>query len=854
MQRTLFFITLKQWRRHKLRLMFTLLGIALGVGVFFAIQTANTTLLSSLTQTIEKMAGKATLQVTANESGVPEEFLDTVRNTPGVLVAEPAIEVIAQAAFETNSTLLVGGVDTTGNQELYEYQFDQKQTEIGDPLVYLSEPFSILISRKFAAAHNLKEEDKLPLYTSQGRKEFTIRGIFEPTGIGTVFDGQIATMDVYSAQFVFNRGRTFDRIDILTDPNVPVETVLENLRRQLPKGVDVDRPASRGKGIENATTAMRQGMVITSFIALLVGLFIIFNSFIISVNQRWKEIGILRSLGVERSQIARMFLVEALVMGIIGSLLGIGSGYFLAIGAIKLTGNMAASIYGFVSTTQPPEIRLPTVLLSLSIGIVASLVAAWLPARSAAQLNPIAALHNIEIRQQKSIIGWKRVTFGTAIIVFSMLMIRVSTAKVGALGQFSYAYLILMGFIIVLPKLASVLAKLMRPVMDSLFGTEGILAVDAMISAPGRTTATVGALMVGLMFVFATGAYVDSYKTTVQGWMDRTISTDLIVKPTKDTARSRTYHLSDSLSQRIARIPGVKRLENVRFTTVPYRNDTAAVITLELEGLFARTHGVIDEGDDPALQGKLIRGEGVFVSRNFEAKWGLGTGGTIQLESPKGLFERPILGISEDYSSDKGTIFMDRALYLAYWQDPAVDFIDVNIKPGVDPIAFKRELEQTLAGTEQVFIYTNREYKQWIMGLIDGFFVLNYMQMAIAILVAAIGIFNTLSISVSERQRELGVIRAIGGLRGQVRKMILLEAVVIALIGLVTGAMCGVLNTYFLVRMGGMITAGFVIPFRFPISLIFITLPIVIIIALIAAWWPSRRATNLKIVEAIGYE
>lgn len=339
-------ITWKQWRQHRLRTLLTVVGIALGVAVYFAVRTANVTLLSSLTLTIEKMAGKATLQIVGNEGGFPESVWETVKDTPGVHVAQPIIEVLANTAFEDESSLMIVGVDMLGDRELREYQFDESGEEIADPLVALAQPDSILISRKFADKYKLKDGDKLPLLTSQGRKEFTVRGIFKPAGIGEIFDGQIAVMDVFNAQFIFNRGRNFDRIDLMNEPDVPVEELKRRLRERLPAAIDVVPPSSRGQGIENSVAAMKIGMTITSFIALLVGVFIIFNSFSISVNQRWKEIGVLRALGVERPNVQKMFLAESVVMGLLGSTFGIVLGFFLAVGAERVMSQIAAQLFG----------------------------------------------------------------------------------------------------------------------------------------------------------------------------------------------------------------------------------------------------------------------------------------------------------------------------------------------------------------------------------------------------------------------------------------------------------------------------------------------------------------------------
>ncbi len=180
----LWLITRRQWRTHSLRVGITTLGIALGVAVFFAIRTANATLLNSLSLTVEKLAGKATLQITEGESGFPEQVLDAVRKTPGVVLAEPVIEVLARTAFGDEGNLLILGVDTTGDERLRDYQFDRTQTRITDPLIYLAQPQSLLVSRAFAERHGLKIGDPLPLFTSQGRKLFTVQGVFQPVGIG----------------------------------------------------------------------------------------------------------------------------------------------------------------------------------------------------------------------------------------------------------------------------------------------------------------------------------------------------------------------------------------------------------------------------------------------------------------------------------------------------------------------------------------------------------------------------------------------------------------------------------------------------------------------------------------------
>jgi putative ABC transport system permease protein len=298
----------------------------------------------------------------------------------------------------------------------------------------------------------------------------------------------------------------------------------------------------------------------------------------------------------------------------------------------------------------------------------------------------------------------------------------------------------------------------------------------------------------------------------------------------------------------------VKRVENIRLTSVPYHGDTATLEAIEMEGFLERAAGAIQGGAGKNLRERLARGEGVLVSRNFAARWRLKVGDPVRLEAPTGALELPILGLLDDYRSEKGTIFMDRALYKNRWGDSAVDFVDVSLVPGTDSETVKREVQRLTSNTTRAFIYTNGEFKHWISGLVDRFFLMNYMQLIIAVLVAMLGIVNTLLISVSERQREIGIVRAIGGLRSQVGKLVLLEAVAVSFAGVLLGALAAVFYTAFLSHTVSGALAGYYIPFNFPWALVLLSLPVVTGASLLAGWWPARRAARMQVIEAIGYE
>ncbi|MEP6569564.1 MAG: FtsX-like permease family protein [Acidobacteriota bacterium] len=846
-------VTIRQWGLHKLRLALTLSGIALGVAVFFAVRTANTTLVGSLSTTVEKLAGQATLQVSAGEASFPQEVVRTVRSTPGVKLAEPVIERVVQTALPDSSSLLVLGMDTSSDLKLYAGEFDQSGLEISNPLAFTERPDSIAVSRAFAERYGLKEGDHFPVYTQRGLQDFTVRGFFKTTGATVVFGGNIALMDIYAAQSAFDRKDRIDRIDIMTEPGTAAETVEQTLRARLPAGLEVAPPDRRGQGLEKAVSAMRLGLFIMSLLALMVGVFIIFNSLSVSVNQRWKEIGVLRAVGVEGSHIQQMFLIEAALLGLVGSALGVIIGFVMARGATRIMSAIVTSMYGLASTPERPTFHWDYALTAFGIGAFASLLATWLPARSASRLHPVMALRNIELQRREGVLGWSRFALGISFIIVGLALTFFSPPGVGLMIHFTYSIMVQFGMVLLLPTLVVWGSRLLRPLMGHLFGAEGLIAIDAAVRMPRRTSATVGALMLGLSFVFSVGAFIHSHKGALNRMIDRCVNADLMIA-TSDQLRSRTYHFNEAQEKRVAALPGVKHLDGLRVTGLAYGSGDIILIARDMGLWFDNSPGLLDEGNEAKARELASHGDGFVISQNHALRTGLTLGDQLRLETPAGPLVRPVVGILEFYYVEKGTVFMDRELYKKYWGDTAVDLILLNLEPGIDRSAFKTEINRAMAGEQRAFIYTSDEYKAWSSRMTDQFFTLTYLEMLIAIFVAAMGLINMLVISVSERQRELGILRAIGGLRGQVRKIVLLEAASIALVGFATGVVAGLFNAYFLVRTAARIIAGFNLRFQFPLSVVLATLPVVLLVALAAAWWTAQRALRLPVVEAIGYE
>ena len=385
-------VTLPYVRRHGLRAALTVAGVALGVAVLVGIRTANSSVVRGFERTVAAIAGRTELQVSAGDAGVPEALLDRVRSLSVVRSASPAIEAVVQTHLRGEGNLLVLAVDLVGDSVIRDYDIDTGDAEIFDPLVFLAQPDSLIVARDFAARNGVGVGDRLSMSTMAGDRTFTVRGLARPGGMAAAFGGAIGVMDIYAAQLVFGRGRTFDRIDILTAEHTSLDAAQDALRRELGPAYAVETPARRGQMLQSLLAGLEVIGTVTSLFALLIGMFVIFSAFSTSVTERRQEIGILRALGATSSQVRRLFLVEGAVAGGLGSLAGVAGGWGAAVLIGGPLGIAAASLTGIQQPPADVALSKEIVLLGLLGGVLSSIAAAWLPARQAAQLDPARAI------------------------------------------------------------------------------------------------------------------------------------------------------------------------------------------------------------------------------------------------------------------------------------------------------------------------------------------------------------------------------------------------------------------------------------------------------------------------------
>jgi len=839
-------------RKHLLRSLLTTAGIVLGVAVFVGMHTANRGVLAAFNQTVDRIAGATQLQVSAGEAGFDETVLERVQALPEVRVAVPVIEAVVNTGLKGQGNLLILGVDMTGDRSLREYDLEAGGDEIiDDPLVFLAQPDSLIVTREFAARNALQTGSRLAMQTMDGEKSFTVRGIMRSGGLASAFAGNIAVMDVYAAQKVFGRGRKFDRIDLAVKDGFSIEQCQTAIRSLVGPGFTVEPPSGRGAQFESLLQVYSAVVNITSLFALFIGMFIIYNSFAIAVTQRRFEIGILRALGATRKQIRALFLGESAVAGLAGSAMGIGAGLLLARGLAGYISHLMEGMYGVADRPEQVSLDPKIFWMALAIGAATSMIAALIPARSAAKVDPVKALQKgkYQVLSEGESRMRRRIAFALAALSVTCLLFGTTSPL------FWVGYLLLVvATLLLTPALALWLARALRIPLKRLRPVEGALAADSLIQAPRRTSATVAALMLSLSLVVALGGMTRASYSSIQEWLDTTLNPDLFVSASENLV-VRSFHFPGAMTGELSAIPGIAEVQAVRNMRITLRGRPTLMVVIEMAKVARRTRGRrVIAGDYDEMHRAAAAGRGVIIAENVANLANIGLGDQLELATPRGMLRLPVVGVLRDYSDQQGTIFLDRSVYLRYWNDDTADVFRIYLTPGVSAKRVKQSILEKFSGQRRLFVLFNQELRAYIMRLLDQWFGITYLQIAIAVLVAVLGIVNTLTVSIADRRRELGVLRAVGGLRRQIRRTLWLEGLAIGAIGLILGFAFGAASLYYQLQVIGRSFSGMPLDYEYPVTIAVLLVPVILLAALGSAIGPAESAVRSSLVEALEYE
>lgn len=844
-------ITWPYVRKHAVRSLLTLLGIAIGVTVFVSMHLANQSIFGAFQDTVNRIAGATQLQITAGEPGIDEDVLDRVQAVKGVRVAVPVIESVVGTGLSGQGNLLILGVDMTGDRTLRDYSLDSAEDAIvDDPLVFLAQPDSLMVTTQFAERNHLQIDSKIPLQTANGVRPFTVRGILKSSGLNSAFGGNLAIMDIYAAQYVFGRGRRFDRIDLAINEGLKVDPVRDELQAMLGPAFQVEPPSSRGASFESMSRIYGFMLKFSSVFALVIGMFIIYNSFAIAVVQRRSEIGVLRALGATRRQIAILFLGESFAAGSIGSFLGVVCGALIARFVAAVIGRLLEAAYGLPRTPTQVEPSPTVIAIAVAIGVLTSVIAAFLPARNAAKVDPVKALQKGRIQILSE--GENRVRTAVA---FSLAVISVVTltASHSLRGLYLAYACIMIGALLLTPRLTLWLSHALRPVMRRLRPVEGALAADSLIGAPRRTSATVAALVFSLALVIGLAGSARSAYVNISQWVNAFLNPDLFIS-TSENLTARNYKFPESMLPDLEAIPGIAEVHMARTARIRYHGDPVLLMSFEAQKQIRRVRRFAVEGNLDQMFAEAAQGNGVILSESFSVLRHVHLGDQLDLPTPQGVIRVPVLGVVREYSDQQGAVLMDRAFFKQWWRDDSVDTFRVYLLPGADSAKVKEAILDKFSDRRRLFVFSNQEVKRYILRLTNQWFSLTWIQISVAILVAVLGIVNSLTVSISDRRRELAVLQAVGGLRNQIRGTIWMEALGVGSISVILGVLLGAIHLYYVVQISYRDYPGMHLDYIYPTAIAAILFPVILVVAFLSSLGPAETAVRGSLVESLEYE
>ncbi len=845
MRTLLRYFTLRYLWSHKLRAFLGISAIALGVALFISSDIATNSVVASVERTMRDLAGKAEWQVSRGQSlGVEQELVKEIRKIPGAIAA-PIIQASATLVEPHAGTLLIFGIDFLDDSLLRLYKIRGQV----DPKAILATAFvpdGIIITNRFSVKHRFGVGSTVKVDTKEGMRELKVTGILEDEGPGRVFGGNFSLMSLGSAQGLFGQPGRVSRIEV-------AGATKEQIEKACP-GYSVERLVKSSSTMEDALARIKS-LVIVSVIALLVGLFIIYNSVSISVVERMKEIGTMRALGATRRQIMSILLAEWFIVGFVGSVIGVVLGYFLASALIDFTARTVNAIVLLVDVGE--AVLAPFAAIGgVILGVTATVVAAFIPARGAVKASPIEILRQHSYRREKTWLSafW----LGIFTIVIGCLL--VSAIRVNTSAGIPATILIFLGVALMLPHITMQLARWTRPLLRRLFKVEGYLAADNVSKFPQRTALTVIALGGALSMMVATAALVEGFRDSANRWMKDALPFDLTVSANDfSKAIYSQSSVPSSFVDDVRKVEGVDIVYGVRSVFADFRGADILLVALEFDRFLEmhRKKGLkkwVQELSDPGLVKSFFSGEGIMISDNMAYLFDLKVGEQIELKTPTGPRKLRILGSIEEYSWPRGAILMDLKVYQELWKDRTVTYVDMSLKPGASRTATKALLSEKLKGRYSLFVYDADDLRRVSEDALQQTVALANIQVIIAILIGFLGILNTLLISVLRRTREIGLLRAVGMTRVQVARTVVIEAVFIGLVGGLVGVVGGLAGGWLPLRVFTLAITGYLTPIVVPWAHVIIAVAVAVLIGLVASFVPARRSARLNVLEAIGYE
>ena len=873
LQRTL---SLGYLLQHPTRMVLVVVSIALGVGTLVATRALDHTLQQAAKGAVNPFTTFADLVVVNGQTGVPADLADRLKeaNLPGLADARPLVLGRAVVPELGDQTVRLIGVQLFADESEdpakvlagdnpWNLQYTPTHEWAGVAWAYARGAKYVVLGAKLA-----ERMTDLP----GGTHEFTLRRVAgaeqKVTSIGSVhlperakgLEDEAVFADLRTAASIIypQRPEYATQLNLTLAPGAKADEVRKEVAQYLKDENipgQVQTVTATEEMVSDVTAGLELAFSVGGYLVLLVGLFLVYNALSVSVAERRHDIGILRSVGATRGQVVRLFLGEAALLGLAGSVLGLPLGYALAWVALGPMHRVLSDVFIKLPETTV-SVTPAEMLLAVAAGMATTFLASLFPALQAAEEQPADAVRRAPQAASRLYFALQ---LGAALTLAAVgLLAAVFRANLPPrVGSFVTPLSFMVAVLVAMPLLAAVVGRVLQPFFRFFLGLEGRLAADNLVRSPGRTGLVIAALAATGGLLVDTAGFTHSTERALNGWIDDNIAADLYV--TAGSAISQpgiSLPMDEGVGRSLAGMPEVQAALPVRFHYFTYHDQFVYLLALDADAF----EEVKDERSIARNLGRFPRLREPYTavaSENFARLHHVGVGDHVTVPGrTTPTIDLEIIGTVVDYTNNRGSLLVDRKWYAKEFADDQVDVFDVYLRPGVDSRAFQEELTRDggWAAKRAVFVARRDELRDAVSSQLERIYNLAYAQEIVVGLVALLGVVSALFISVLQRRRELGLLRAVGASQGQVLRSVLAEAALMGTVGAVIGLLIGLALEWYSVNIMVLDEAGFIFPMLVPWASAAVVFGGSVAMATLVGLWPAWRATRLRIPEAIAYE
>jgi putative ABC transport system permease protein len=841
--------------RHPWQLALALTGICVGVAAVVAVDLANDSSRRAFLMSMDAVNGEATHQIVAGPAGVDESLYVMLRVDQGLRNIAPVVEGYADAG---NATVRLLGVDIFAERDFrsyvlrglneYEVLRDSADVSPGERSAprsasaqnvfrrMLTGPGAVLMSRRAAQSLGLSVGAAFNVRAGGRTFDAYVAAVTEPDDDRG--SENLLVTDIATAQQWLGHEGTLSRIDVrIAGRPGSDEFVAQSgrIRAALPTEALLLPAAARSESVGEMSEAFMTNLTAMSLLALLIGVFLIYNSVSFAVLQRRSLFGVLRALGLTRAETFRLILLEALILGVVGACLGLGLGFVLGHQLLALVSQSINDLYYVVNVTDVTASP-ASLIRGFMAGLGATLLAAAVPATEAASCRPRLALSRSLLESRSGRLAPRVAFTGILIVILGLVLIRVSgTALVGGLAA---VFVLVFGLALCVPVAVRGISRLLAPVASRVGGIGLRLAVAGTGASLSRTGVAIVALAVAVSATIGVTIMVDSFRVSVGAWLDSSLRSDIYVGVAGGT-------LDRELVDELLRLPEVADYSISRRVWLEAESGRTRVTAIEMAA--EAYAGVNLEGGDPQQIWREFEQDGaVLVSGSYAYRHASGRGGHLSLRTPSGDRSFPIAGTYRSYDTDLDAVLMSRDTYIALWNDESIDSLGMYLSKDAEPGEVMQEIRQLSEGRQALLIRSNRELRERSMQIFDRTFVITDVLYWLGLCVAATGILGAMLALQLERARELAIYRALGMTPGQLGRMVVVQSAFIGLLSGLAALPLGLVMAVMLINVINRRAFGWQMDISVSPTVLVTSILLAVVTATAAGVYPAWRAAQAK--------